>query len=120
MRRVSEIALAQGMPLCFCDKARPWQRPSNENTVAALPVLPEGHCLRGIAPTSWWRWLPSSAIAHARHWTGKLPTVRLGERGKPWEARYELGWSVNSVPVSCSVGTRVRISIAALDLGCRH
>jgi hypothetical protein len=30
------------------------------------------------------------------------------------------GWSVNPVLVSCSLSTRMRISIAALDLGRRH
>jgi IS30 family transposase len=27
-----EITAALGMPVYFCDKASPWQRPSNENT----------------------------------------------------------------------------------------
>ena len=49
---------------------------------------------------------------------GRLGEAR--ERGKPWEASYERGWSVNPVPVSCSLSTRMRISIAALDLGHRH
>jgi hypothetical protein len=35
------------------------------------------------------------------------------ERGKPWEASYERGWSVNPVLVSCSLSTRIRISITA-------
>ncbi len=38
----------------------------------------------------------------------------------PGEASYERGWSVDPVLVSCSLSTRMRISIAALDLGRRH
>jgi len=31
-----EIAVALGMPVYFCQKASPWQRPSNENTNGLL------------------------------------------------------------------------------------
>jgi IS30 family transposase len=31
-----EITAALGMPVYFCDKASPWQRPSNENTNGLL------------------------------------------------------------------------------------
>jgi IS30 family transposase len=38
-----EIALALGMPVFFCDKASPWQRPSNENTNGLLrQYFPKG------------------------------------------------------------------------------
>jgi IS30 family transposase len=40
----AEIAQALGMPVYFCEKASPWQRPSNENTNGLLaPVLPQGN-----------------------------------------------------------------------------
>ena len=32
----AEIAQALGMPVYFCQKASPWQRPSNENTNGLL------------------------------------------------------------------------------------
>jgi transposase, IS30 family len=31
-----EVTAALGMPVYFCDKASPWQRPSNENTNGLL------------------------------------------------------------------------------------
>jgi hypothetical protein len=33
---------------------------------------------------------------------------------------YERGWSMNPVQVSCSLSTRMQISITAQDLGLRH
>jgi IS30 family transposase len=30
----AQISQALGMPVFFCQKASPWQRPSNENTVS--------------------------------------------------------------------------------------
>jgi transposase, IS30 family len=30
----AEITQAAGLPVFFCEKASPWQRPSNENTVS--------------------------------------------------------------------------------------
>jgi IS30 family transposase len=39
----AEIAAALGMPVYFCDKASPWQRPSNENTNGLLrQYFPKG------------------------------------------------------------------------------
>jgi IS30 family transposase len=39
----TEITGALGMPVFFCQKASPWQRPSNENTNGLLRgVLPQG------------------------------------------------------------------------------
>ncbi len=42
-----EITQALGMPVFFCDKASPWQRPSNENTNGLLrQYFPKGSDLR--------------------------------------------------------------------------
>jgi IS30 family transposase len=42
-----EIAQALGMPVFFCEKASPWQRPSNENTNGLLrQYFPKGSDLR--------------------------------------------------------------------------
>jgi IS30 family transposase len=42
-----EIADTLGMPVFFCDKASPWQRPSNENTNGLLrQYFPKGSDLR--------------------------------------------------------------------------
>ncbi len=43
----TEIAQALGMPVYFCEKASPWQRPSNENTNGLLrQYFPKGTDLR--------------------------------------------------------------------------
>jgi len=43
-----EIATALGMPVFFCEKSSPWQRPSNENTNGLLrQYFPKGTDLRG-------------------------------------------------------------------------
>ena len=43
----AEIADALGMPVFFCEKASPWQRPSNENTNGLLrQYFPKGSDLR--------------------------------------------------------------------------
>ena len=43
----TEISAALGMPVYFCDKASPWQRPSNENTNGLLrQYFPKGSDLR--------------------------------------------------------------------------
>jgi transposase, IS30 family len=43
-----DIARILGMPVFFCDKASPWQRPSNENTNGLLrDYFPKGTDLRG-------------------------------------------------------------------------
>jgi IS30 family transposase len=43
----AEITDALGMPVFFCDKASPWQRPSNENTNGLLrQYFPKGSDLR--------------------------------------------------------------------------
>ncbi|MCA1835323.1 MAG: IS30 family transposase [Actinobacteria bacterium] len=47
----AQIALALGMPVFFCDKASPWQRPSNENTNGLLrQYFPKGTDLRLHSP----------------------------------------------------------------------
>ena len=39
----AEVTAALGMPVYFCDKASPWQRPSNENTNGLLrQYFPKG------------------------------------------------------------------------------
>jgi transposase, IS30 family len=46
-----EITAALGMPVYFCDKASPWQRPSNENTNGLLrQYFPKGSDLRVHGP----------------------------------------------------------------------
>ena len=46
-----EITAALGMPVYFCDKASPWQRPSNENTNGLLrQYFPKGSDLRMHGP----------------------------------------------------------------------
>jgi transposase, IS30 family len=46
-----EIAQALGMPVYFCEKASPWQRPSNENTNGLLrQYFPKGTDLRRHNP----------------------------------------------------------------------
>jgi transposase, IS30 family len=43
----AEITAAPGMPVYFCEKASPWQRPSNENTNGLLrQYFPKGSDLR--------------------------------------------------------------------------
>jgi IS30 family transposase len=43
----AEITAALGMPVYFCEKASPWQRPSNENTNGLLrQYFPKGSDLR--------------------------------------------------------------------------
>jgi transposase, IS30 family len=47
----AEITAALGMPVYFCDKASPWQRPSNENTSGLLrQYFPKGSDLRAHGP----------------------------------------------------------------------
>jgi transposase, IS30 family len=47
----AEITAAPGMPVYFCDKASPWQRPSNENTSGLLrQYFPKGSDLRAHGP----------------------------------------------------------------------
>jgi IS30 family transposase len=74
-----EIALALGMPVFFCDKASPWQRPSNENTNGLLrQYFPKGTDLRLHSPDQ------LAAVAaelndRPRKTLGwDAPTVRLG------------------------------------------
>jgi IS30 family transposase len=46
-----EVTAALGMPVYFCDKASPWQRPSNENTSGLLrQYFPKGSDLRAHGP----------------------------------------------------------------------
>ena len=46
-----QITAALGMPVYFCDKASPWQRPSNENTNGLLrQYFPKGSDLRAHGP----------------------------------------------------------------------
>jgi transposase, IS30 family len=47
----AEIARTLGMPVFFCEKASPWQRPSNENTNGLLrQYFPKGSDLRVHGP----------------------------------------------------------------------
>ncbi len=46
-----ELTAALGMPVYCCDKATPWQRPSNENTNGLLcQYFPEDSDLRAHGP----------------------------------------------------------------------
>ncbi len=47
----AEIARVLGMPVFFCEKASPWQRPSNENTNGLLrQYFPKGSDIRVHGP----------------------------------------------------------------------
>jgi IS30 family transposase len=47
----AEITRALDMPVFFCQKASPWQRPSNENTNGLLrQYFPKGTNLAGYGP----------------------------------------------------------------------
>jgi IS30 family transposase len=79
MAHHGEITLALGMPVFFCDKASPWQRPSNENTNGLLrQYFPKGTDLRVHGPDQ------LAAVAaelndRPRKTLGwNTPTVRLG------------------------------------------
>lgn len=51
MARHAEISKAAGLPVFFCEKASPWQRPSNENANGLLrQYFPEGTDLRVHTP----------------------------------------------------------------------
>jgi IS30 family transposase len=53
----AEITAMLGMPVYFCDKASPWQRPSNENTNGLLrQYFPRAAT---CAPTGRAAWPPS-------------------------------------------------------------
>jgi IS30 family transposase len=46
-----DVTIALGMPVYFCEKASPWQRPSNENTNGLLRhYFPKGSDLRVYGP----------------------------------------------------------------------
>jgi transposase, IS30 family len=52
----AEITAALGMRVYFCDKASPWQRPSNENTNGLLrQYFPKGSNLRVMTCCANWR-----------------------------------------------------------------
>jgi len=47
----AEVSAALGLPVYFCEKASPWQRPSNENTNGLLrQYFPKGSDLRAHGP----------------------------------------------------------------------
>jgi IS30 family transposase len=45
-----EVTAALGMPVYFCEKASPWQRPSNENNGLLRQYFPKGSDLRAHSP----------------------------------------------------------------------
>jgi len=46
-----QVTAALGLPVYFCDKASPWQRPSDENTSGLLrQYFPKGSDLRAHGP----------------------------------------------------------------------
>ena len=71
----AQISRALGMPVFFCEKASPWQRPSNENTNGLLrQYFPKGTDLRVHSrQISWPRWPPSSTPGPARPSAGTPP-----------------------------------------------
>ena len=70
----TQISQALGMPVFFCDKASPWQRPSNENTNGLLrQYFRRAPTCAGTASRSWSRWPPNSTPGRARPWAGPPP-----------------------------------------------
>lgn len=74
-----EITTALGMPVYFCDKASPWQRPSNENTNGLLrQYFPKGSDLRVHGPDDLTA-VAAELNARPRKTLGwDTPTARLG------------------------------------------
>ena len=71
-----EVTAALGMPVYFCDKASPWQRPSNENTNGLLrQYFPKGSDLRAHGPDD----LAAVAAAVSRR-------PRAGRAGRRWRS----------------------------------
>jgi hypothetical protein len=87
----AEIARMLGMPVFFCEKASPWQRPSNENSNGLLrQYFPKGSDLRVHGPATWPRWPPSSTLGRARHSAG--PPPRSGSRRSCAPAPTKRSW----------------------------
>ncbi len=74
-----EVTAALGMPVYFCDKASPWQRPSNENTSGLLrQYFPKGSDLRVHGPDDLTA-VAAELNARPRKTLGwNTPTARLG------------------------------------------
>jgi len=77
-----EIALALGMPVFFCDKASPWQRPSNENTNGLLR-----------------QYFPKGTDLHV-HSAEQLAAVAAELNDRP---RKTLGWDTPTVRLGASL-----------------
>jgi transposase, IS30 family len=75
----AEVTAALGMPVYFCDKASPWQRPSNENTNGLLrQYFPKGSDLRAHGPDDLAA-VAAELNARPRKTLGwDAPAVRLG------------------------------------------
>jgi hypothetical protein len=70
----AEITAALGLPVYFCEKASPWQRPSNENTDGLLrQYFPRAATCARTARPSWRPWRPSWTPGRARRWPGTPP-----------------------------------------------
>ena len=79
-----QIALALDMPVFFCDKASPWQRPSNENTNGLLR-----------------QYFPKGTDLHL-HSAEQLAAVAAELNDRP---RKTLGWESPSVRLGASLPT---------------
>jgi IS30 family transposase len=81
-----EVSAALGMPVCFCDKASPWQRPGNENTNGLLrQYFPKGSDLRVHGTDDLDAVAAELNAGPARRWAGTRPrpgsaTDRAGHR----------------------------------------
>jgi transposase, IS30 family len=79
MALYAEITAALGMPVYFCEKASPWQRPGNENANGLLrQYFPKGSDLR-------------------RHSADELAAVAAGLNARP---RKTLAWDTPAARLS--------------------
>ena len=110
----AEIVAALGMPVYFCQKASPWQRPSNENTNGLLrQYFPRAATYARTTPTGSPRWPPSSTPGPARRWAGT-------PRPRAWPASLVRGEQGLTVVVTEQEGEPVQVVAQAVDVVARH
>jgi transposase, IS30 family len=107
----AEIAQALGMPVYFCQKASPWQRPSNENTNGLLrQYFPKGTDLRRhdaeqlIAVAAELNSRPRKTLSWQTP-AARLATVTVGSRPVPARATSRRGARVGRAPGSADTGS---------------